>query len=92
MMRYKTAEGYSLLLTNLMFVVAKAKEPEANSIDIAQEAIETTAQWFDEVLDTIGIMPSCIPNLLRWQAHSHEYEFDKSQVSIGDDEMDNEPV
>lgn len=75
-----------------MFVIAKAKEPDASSIDIAQETIEVTAEWFDDVLDTMGIMPSCIPTLLRWQAHSHEYAFDTSQISIGDNEMDNKPL
>lgn len=39
----------------------------------AQAVIDATADWFEEVLDQIGIQPSCIPTLLRYQAHQHEY-------------------
>jgi hypothetical protein len=38
----------------------------------AQAVIDATADWFEEVLQ-IGITPSCIPTLLRYQAHQHEY-------------------
>jgi hypothetical protein len=40
---------------------------------MAQNVIDVTADWFEEVLEQIGIQPSCIPTLLRWQAHQHEY-------------------
>jgi hypothetical protein len=43
--------------------------PEAE----AQAVIDATADWFEEVLQTMGITPSCIPTLLRYQAHQHEY-------------------
>jgi len=39
----------------------------------AQAVIDVTADWFEEVLQSMGITPSCIPTLLRWQAHQHEY-------------------
>ena len=39
----------------------------------AQAVIDATADWFEEVLEKIGIQPSCIPTLLRWQAHQHEF-------------------
>ena len=39
----------------------------------AQAVIDATADWFEEVLQSMGITPSCIPTLLRWQAHQHEY-------------------
>ena len=39
----------------------------------AQAAIDAVAEWFEEVLDNIGIQPSEIPTLLQWQAHQHEY-------------------
>ena len=39
----------------------------------AQAVIDATADWFEQVLDQIGITPSSIPTLLRWQAHQHEY-------------------
>ena len=39
----------------------------------AQCAIDAMADWFEEALETIGMQPSVIPTLLRWQAHQHEY-------------------
>jgi membrane-bound ClpP family serine protease len=39
----------------------------------AQAVIDATADWFEEVLQSMGITPSCIPTLLRYQAHQHEY-------------------
>ena len=39
----------------------------------AEAVIDATADWFEEVLQSMGITPSCIPTLLRWQAHQHEY-------------------
>jgi hypothetical protein len=39
----------------------------------AQAVIDATADWFEEVLEHMGITPSCIPTLLRYQAHHHEY-------------------
>ena len=44
-----------------------------NSRIIAQNIIEVTADWFEEVIQQIGVQPSSIPTLLRWQAHHHEY-------------------
>jgi membrane-bound ClpP family serine protease len=43
----------------------------------AQAVIDATADWFEEVLQQIGIQPSAIPTLLRWQAHQHEYMSDE---------------
>ena len=37
----------------------------------AQAAICAVADWFDELLETMGVMPSAIPALLRWQANQH---------------------
>ena len=39
----------------------------------AQAAIDAVADWFDELLETMGVMPSAIPALLRWQANQHQY-------------------
>ena len=39
----------------------------------AEAVIDATADWFEEVLQSMGIQPSSIPTLLRWQAHQHEY-------------------
>jgi len=40
----------------------------------AKAAIDAVADWFEEVLDVMGVTPSAIPSLLRWQAHQHEYQ------------------
>lgn len=39
----------------------------------AQYAIDAVAEWFDDLLDVMGVQPSAVPTLLRWQAHQHEY-------------------
>jgi predicted Zn-dependent protease with MMP-like domain len=39
----------------------------------ARAVIYAVAEWFDEVLQHMGITPSSIPALLRWQANQHEY-------------------
>lgn len=57
----------------------------ADWTDISIVAIDAVAEWFDEVLEVMGIMPSAIPSLLHWQAHSHEYS-----AFPGDNEMDDE--
>jgi len=41
--------------------------------EFAQAVIDTTADWFEDVEQSIGIIPSTIPTLLRWQAHQHEH-------------------
>ena len=38
----------------------------------AKAANDAVADWFEEVLDVMGVTPSAIPSLLRWQAHQHE--------------------
>jgi len=48
-------------------------ERDSGREELAQAVIDTTADWFEKVLDNIGIQPSSIPALLRWQAHQHEY-------------------
>ena len=39
----------------------------------AQCAIDAMADWFEEALKTVGMQPSDIHALLRWQAHQQEY-------------------
>ena len=48
------------------------RSPDDTEI-MAQFVIDATADWFEDVLQHMGITPSCIPTLLRWQAHQHEY-------------------
>jgi len=40
---------------------------------LAQAVIDATADWFEDVGQSIGITPSTIPTILRWQAHKHEH-------------------
>ena len=49
----------------------------------AQAVIDATADWFEEVLQHMGITPSCIPTLLRYQAHQHEYMSDWQETGDG---------
>lgn len=61
------------LLTMMTEVIHFHCERDSGREELAQAVIDTTADWFEEVLDNIGIQPSSIPTLLRWQAHQHEY-------------------
>lgn len=84
----------SKLLWKMHLVTAKSKYPEnagvEGSVRCAQEAIDTVAEWFEEVLDVMGVMPSAIPSLLHWQAHAHEYCSFSS--GPGNDEMDDDTL
>jgi hypothetical protein len=53
------------------------RSPPDNPEATAQNVVDSVADWFEEVLEQIGIQPSCIPTLLRWQAHQHEYLSDE---------------
>lgn len=60
--------------TKLLTMVAEALDTAPPDSEAeAQAAIDAVADWFEEVLDSVGIQPSAIPTLLRWQAHQHEY-------------------
>lgn len=61
--------------TKLLKMVESALETAPpNEEAEAQAVIDAMADWFEEVLEQIGIQPASIPTLLRWQAHQHEYE------------------
>lgn len=59
--------------TKLQEMLAEAlnRNPEDQ---IVTDAIEATALWFECVLDEMGILPSAIPALLRWQYYHTEYQ------------------
>ena len=57
----------------LSLVEAAINTHPLDSEAAAQAAIDATADWFEGVLDNIGVQPSAVPALLRWQAHQHEY-------------------
>ena len=60
--------------TKLLKMVEDAinRAPDDEEI-MAQFVVDATADWFEIVLENMGIQPSSIPTLLRWQAHQHEY-------------------
>ena len=60
--------------TKLLKMVEDAinRAPDDEEI-MAQFVVDATADWFEIVLEHMGIQPSSIPTLLRWQAHQHEY-------------------
>lgn len=61
------------LLTTVAGVIDSQDERGVTNEELAQEVIETMAEWFEDVLENIGMQPSVIPTLLRWQAHQHKY-------------------
>jgi len=61
------------LLREITEVIHFHCERDSGREKLAQAVIDATADWFDDVLPNIGIVPSAIPTLLKWQAHQHEY-------------------
>jgi hypothetical protein len=53
--------------TKLLKMIEKTlyRSPPDNPEATAQNVVDSVTDWFEE----IGIQPSCIPTLLRWQAH-----------------------
>ena len=63
----------SKLLTLLVEQIEHCKAQDYTDTEAAQAIIDTAADWFEDTLSRIGMSPVMIPNLLRWQAHQHEY-------------------
>ena len=61
------------LLASVTGVISSQDERGLTDEELAQEVIDTVADWFEDVLENIGMQPTVIPTLLRWQAHQHEY-------------------
>lgn len=61
------------LLREITEVVNFHCERDSGREELAQAVIDATADWFEDVLENIGMTPRVIPTLLRWQAHQHEY-------------------
>jgi hypothetical protein len=55
--------------TKLQLMLAEGMQCDPDDPKVAA-AIEKTAEWFEIVLDTMGLQPSAIPALVRWQ-HWH---------------------
>lgn len=58
--------------TKLQLMLGEALDREPDSLDVTA-VIDTTAKWFEYLLEQMGVQPSCIPTLLRWQYLHHEY-------------------
>jgi hypothetical protein len=52
--------------TKLQIMLGEALDRHPESSDVTA-VIEVMADWFTLVGETIGIQPSAIPHLLRWQ-------------------------
>jgi len=63
----------SKLLTTIALQIEHCKGQDFTDAEIAQAVIDSTADWFEDTLRRIGMSPVMIPDLLRWQAHQHEY-------------------
>ena len=61
------------LLASVAGVISSQDERGLTDEELAQEVIDTVADWFEDVLENVGMQPTVIPTLLRWQAHQHEY-------------------
>jgi len=61
------------LLREITEVIHFHCERDSGREELAQAVIDTTADWFEDVAQSIGITPSAVPTLLRWQAHQHEH-------------------
>ncbi len=55
--------------TKLQTMLAESMECDPGDPKVAA-TIEKTAEWFEIVLETMGLQPSAIPALVRWQ-HWH---------------------
>ena len=63
----------SKLLTVLTEQIERCKAQDFTDAETAQAVIDSTADWFEDTLSRIGMSSAVIPDLLRWQAHQHEY-------------------
>ena len=66
-------DNESKLLTLLSKQIEQCKAQGCTDAETAQAVIDATADWFEDSLSRIGMSPVMIPDLLRWQAHQHEY-------------------
>ncbi len=72
--------------TKLQLMLAEGMECEPGDPQVAA-AIEKTAEWFEIVLDTIGLQPTAIPALVRWQGVQGELLYpDDREEEISEEE------
>jgi len=69
--------------TKLQEMLGEALEKEPGSAEVL-EVIDTMAEWFDFLLEDMGVEPASIPSLLRWQ-YSHSDYANKQAIGIEND-------
>jgi hypothetical protein len=69
--------------TKLQEMLGEALEKEPSSAEVV-EVIDTMAEWFELLLEDMGIEPASIPALLRWQYLHSDYA-NKQAIGIEND-------
>ncbi len=69
--------------TKLQEMLGEALEKEPGSAEVV-EVIDTMAEWFELLLEDMGIEPASIPSLLRWQYLHSDYA-NKQAIGIEND-------
>ena len=69
--------------TKLQLMLAEGMGCEPSDPQVAA-AIEKTAEWFEIVLETMGLQPSAIPALVRWQGVQGELLYPDVSEEVND--------
>jgi hypothetical protein len=69
--------------TKLQEMLGEALEKEPGSAEVV-EVIDTMAEWFELLLEDMGIEPASISSLLRWQYLHSDYA-NKQAIGIEND-------
>jgi hypothetical protein len=74
--------------TKLQLMLAEGMGCKPGDPQVAA-AIEKTAEWFEIVLETMGLQPSAIPALVRWQVEQGKLLYpDDEEEEISEEEND----
>ncbi len=69
--------------TKLQEMLGEALEKEPNSAEVV-EVIYTIAEWFELLLEDMGVEPASIPSLLRWQ-YLHSDHANQQAIGLEND-------
>jgi hypothetical protein len=69
--------------TKLQEMLGEALEKEPSSTEVV-EVIDTMAEWFELLLEDMGLEPASIPSLLRWQYLHSDYA-NKQTIGLEND-------
>jgi hypothetical protein len=69
--------------TKLQEMLAETLDRPEDSIDVTG-VIDTMAEWFELLLEDMGVEPASIPSLLRWQYLHSDYA-NKQAIGIEND-------